>query len=299
MSQITKAGIFSIVGRPNVGKSTLTNALCGVKVAIVSNKPQTTRTRITGVLNSGDCQLIFLDTPGLHKPRTRLGETMVRVVNETVADVDTAVLVVEPVARIGIPEQMLIDKIREYRLPAVLVINKIDTVKKENLLEVMAAYQNACPFDAVVPVSASRGEGLDELLAELKKHCQPSPQLFPDGMVSDQPERQLVAEIIREKLLMALDKEVPHGIAVEIEKYTEREDGLMEIGAVIYCERRSHKGIVIGKNGAMLKKVGAEARAEIEQMLDARVFLELWVKVKEDWRNNLNQIRSMGLFDEP
>ncbi len=299
MSQITKAGIFSIVGRPNVGKSTLTNALCGVKVAIVSNKPQTTRTRITGVLNSGDCQLIFLDTPGLHKPRTRLGETMVRVVNETVADVDTAVLVVEPVARIGIPEQMLIDKIREYRLPAVLVINKIDTVKKENLLEVMAAYQNACPFDAVVPVSASRGEGLDELLAELKKHCQPSPQLFPDGMVSDQPERQLVAEIIREKLLMALDKEVPHGIAVEIEKYIEREDGLMEIGAVIYCERRSHKGIVIGKNGAMLKKVGAEARAEIEQMLDARVFLELWVKVKEDWRNNLNQIRSMGLFDEP
>lgn len=299
MSQITKAGIFSIVGRPNVGKSTLTNALCGVKVAIVSNKPQTTRTRITGVLNSGDCQLIFLDTPGLHKPRTRLGETMVRVVNETVADVDTAVLVVEPVARIGIPEQMLIDKIREYRLPVVLVINKIDTVKKENLLEVMAAYQNACPFDAVVPVSASRGEGLDELLAELKKHCQPSPQLFPDGMVSDQPERQLVAEIIREKLLMALDKEVPHGIAVEIEKYTEREDGLMEIGAVIYCERRSHKGIVIGKNGAMLKKVGAEARAEIEQMLDARVFLELWVKVKEDWRNNLNQIRSMGLFDEP
>ena len=299
MSQITKAGIFSIVGRPNVGKSTLTNALCGVKVAIVSNKPQTTRTRITGVLNSGDCQLIFLDTPGLHKPRTRLGETMVRVVNETVADVDTAVLVVEPVARIGIPEQMLIDKIREYRLPAVLVINKIDTVKKENLLEVMAAYQNACPFDAVVPVSASRGEGLDELLAELKKHCQPSPQLFPDGMVSDQPERQLVAEIVREKLLMALDKEVPHGIAVEIEKYTEREDGLMEIGAVIYCERRSHKGIVIGKNGAMLKKVGAEARAEIEQMLDARVFLELWVKVKEDWRNNLNQIRSMGLFDEP
>ena len=299
MSQITKAVIFSIVGRPNVGKSTLTNALCGVKVAIVSNKPQTTRTRITGVLNSGDCQLIFLDTPGLHKPRTRLGETMVRVVNETVADVDTAVLVVEPVARIGIPEQMLIDKIREYRLPAVLVINKIDTVKKENLLEVMAAYQNACPFDAVVPVSASRGEGLDELLAELKKHCQPSPQLFPDGMVSDQPERQLVAEIIREKLLMALDKEVPHGIAVEIEKYIEREDGLMEIGAVIYCERRSHKGIVIGKNGAMLKKVGAEARAEIEQMLDARVFLELWVKVKEDWRNNLNQIRSMGLFDEP
>ena len=299
MSQITKAGIFSIVGRPNVGKSTLTNELCGVKVAIVSNKPQTTRTRITGVLNSDDCQLIFLDTPGLHKPRTRLGETMVRVINETVTDVDTVVLVVEPVPRIGIPEQMLIDKINEFHLPAILVINKIDTVKKESLLEVMAAYQNACSFDAVVPIAASRGEGLDVLLDELKKHCQPSPQLFPDGMVSDQPERQLVAEVIREKLLMALDKEVPHGIAVEIEKYVEREDGLMEIGAVIYGERRSHKGIVIGKHGAMLKKVGAAARTEIEQMLDTKVFLELWVKVKEDWRNNVNQIRSMGLYDEP
>lgn len=298
MNKIEKAGIFSIVGRPNVGKSTLTNALCGVKVAIVSNKPQTTRTRITGVLNSGDCQLIFLDTPGLHKPKTRLGETMVRIVNDTVADVDTVVLVVEPVARIGIPEQMLIDKIQEYRLPAILVINKIDTVKKETLLEVIAAYQQACPFIAVVPIAASAGEGLDILLEEMKKQCQPSPQLFPDGMVSDQPERQLVAEIIREKLLMLLDKEVPHGIAVEIEKYEEREDGLMEIGAVIYCERRSHKGIIIGKNGAMLKKAGAAARAEIEHMLDAKVFLELWVKVKEDWRNNPNQIRNMGLDED-
>lgn len=298
MSKIEKAGIFSIVGRPNVGKSTLTNALCGVKVAIVSNKPQTTRTRITGVLNSGDCQLIFLDTPGLHKPKTRLGETMVRVVNDTVVDVDTVVLVVEPVARVGIPEQMLIDKIQEYRLPAILVINKIDTVKKETLLGVIAAYQQACPFIAVVPIAASTGEGLDILLDEMKKQCQPSPQLFPDGMVSDQPERQLIAEIIREKLLMLLDKEVPHGIAIEIEKYEEREDGLMEIGAVVYCERRSHKGIIIGKNGAMLKKVGAAARTEIEQMLGAKVFLELWVKVKEDWRNNPNQIRSMGLDED-
>lgn len=299
MENIKNAGIFSIVGRPNVGKSTLTNALCGAKVAIVSNKPQTTRTRITGVLNSGDCQLIFVDTPGLHKPKTRLGETMVRVVNETVVDVDTVVLVVEPVPRIGIPEQLLIDKIREYRLPAILVINKIDTVKKEALLEVIAAYQQACPFAAVVPVAASRGEGLDILLGEMKKQCQPSPQLFPDGMVSDQPERQLVAEIIREKLLMLLDKEVPHGIAIEIERYSERDDGLMEIGAVIYCERRSHKGIIIGKQGAMLKKVGAAARTELEQFLDTKVFLELWVKVKEDWRNNPNQIRNMGLAEEP
>ncbi len=299
MSKIEKTGVFSIVGRPNVGKSTLTNALTGSKVAIVSNKPQTTRTRITGVLNSGDCQLIFLDTPGLHKPKTRLGETMVRVVSETVADVDAAVLVVEPVPRIGIPEQLLIDKMKEYRLPGILVINKIDTVRKEGLLEVIALYREAYDFDAVVPVSASGGDGLDELINELKKQCQSSPQLFPDGMVSDQPEQRLVAEVIREKLLQLLDKEVPHGIAVELERYHEREDGLMEIGAVVYCERKSHKGIIIGKNGAMLKKVGAAARTEIESMLDTRVFLELWVKVKEDWRNNPAQIRSMGLSEEP
>lgn len=205
MSKIEKTGVFSIVGRPNVGKSTLTNALTGSKVAIVSNKPQTTRTRITGVLNSGDCQLIFLDTPGLHKPKTRLGETMVRVVSETVADVDAAVLVVEPVPRIGIPEQLLIDKMKEYRLPGILVINKIDTVRKEGLLEVIALYREAHDFDAVVPVSASGGDGLDELINELKKQCQSSPQLFPDGMVSDQPEQRLVAEVIREKLLQHPD----------------------------------------------------------------------------------------------
>ena len=298
MTKITKAGIFSIVGRPNVGKSTLTNALCGTKVAIVSSKPQTTRTRITGVLNSGECQLIFLDTPGLHKPKTRLGDYMVRVVNSTVADVDSVVLVVEPVARIGVPEQMLLDRIREFELPAILVINKIDTVKKETLLEVIAAYQQSCDFEAVVPVSARSGEGLDVLLEEMKKLCAESPQLFPDGMVSDQPEKQILAEIVREKLLQLLDKEVPHGIAVEIERLEEREDGLCEIGAVIYCEKRSHKGIIIGKHGAMLKKVGALARTEMEAMLDTKVFLELWVKVKEDWRNNPGQIRNMGFETE-
>ncbi len=298
MSEIKKAGIFSIVGRPNVGKSTLTNALCGAKVAIVSNKPQTTRTRITGVLNSGECQLVFLDTPGLHKPKTRLGDYMVRVINNTVPDVDSVVLVVEPAARIGTPEQILIDRIREFSLPAILVINKIDTVKKEALLEVIAAYRQACDFDAVVPVSAKSGEGLDILLGEMKKLCIESPQLFPDGMISDQPEKQILAEMVREKLLTLLDKEVPHGIAVEIERFEEREDGLCEIGAVIYCEKRSHKGIIIGKHGAMLKKVGAMARAEMEAMLDAKVFLELWVKVKEDWRNNPGQIRNMGFDTE-
>ncbi len=294
---IEKTGIFSLVGRPNAGKSTLTNALCGQKVAIVSDKPQTTRTRITGVLNRDGCQMIFLDTPGLHKPRTRLGDYMVKVINDTVADVDTAVLLVEPVARIGVPEQMLIDRIRQLDLPAVLVINKIDTVEKETLLAVIAAYTQAHDFEAVVPVSAKTGDGLDILVSELEKLCVESPQLFPDGMVSDQPERQLIAEIIREKLLQNLDKEVPHGVAVEIEQMKE-ENGVMHVAAVIYCERKSHKGIIIGKNGAMLKKVGASARPEIEALLDSRVFLQLWVKIKEDWRNSPAQIRNFGYTEE-
>lgn len=294
---ITKTGIFSVVGRPNVGKSTLTNALCGSKVAIVSDKPQTTRTRITGVLNRDDCQMIFLDTPGLHKPKTRLGDYMVKVITDTVTDVDTVLLLVEPVARIGIPEQMLLDKIKEYDLPAVLVINKIDTVEKETLLAVIAAYTQVHQFEAVIPVSARTGDGLDILVEELKKMCFESPQLFPEGMVSDQPERQLIAEIIREKLLLNLDKEVPHGVAVEIELMKE-ENGVEHISAVIYCERKTHKGIIIGKNGAMLKKVGAEARPEIEELLGCKVFLQLWVKIKEDWRNHPAQIRNFGYSEE-
>ena len=294
---ITKTGIFSVVGRPNAGKSTLTNALCGSKVAIVSDKPQTTRTRITGVVNKDDCQMIFLDTPGLHKPKTRLGDYMVKVITDTVTDVDTVLLMVEPVARIGIPEQMLMDKIKEYDLPAVLVINKIDTVEKETLLSVISAYTEAHNFDAVIPISAKTGDGLDILVEELKGMCFESPQLFPDGMISDQPERQLVAEMIREKLLQNLDKEVPHGVAVEIEQMKE-ENGVEHIAAVIYCERKTHKGIIIGKNGAMLKKIGASARVEIEEMLDCKVFLQLWVKIKEDWRNNPAQIRNFGYSEE-
>ena len=294
---ITKTGIFSVVGRPNAGKSTLTNALCGSKVAIVSDKPQTTRTRITGVVNKDDCQMIFLDTPGLHKPKTRLGDYMVKVITGTVTDVDTVLLMVEPVARIGIPEQMLLDKIKEFDLPAVLVINKIDTVEKETLLAVIAAYTEAHNFDAVIPISAKTGDGLDILVEELKGMCFESPQLFPDGMISDQPERQLVAEVIREKLLQNLDKEVPHGVAVEIELMKE-ENEVEHISAVIYCERKTHKGIIIGKNGAMLKKIGASARKEIEEMLDCKVFLQLWVKIKEDWRNNPAQIRNFGYSEE-
>ena len=286
-----------MVGRPNVGKSTLTNALCGVKVAIVSNKPQTTRNRITGVRNQGDLQMVFLDTPGLHKAKNALGDYMVKIVNQTVAEVDAAILLVEPVARVGIPEQMLIQRVKEENLPCVLVINKIDMVKKEELLETMALYGQTHDFAAIVPLCARDGQGMDGLLEELAKLCIPSPQLFPDGMVSDQPERQLIAEIIREKALQKLDKEVPHGLAVEIERWQEREDGLSEINAAIYCERKSHKGIVIGKHGAMLKEIGAAARYEIQRLLGGKVYLELWVKVKEDWRNNPNQIRNFGYED--
>ena len=294
MSKITKTAVVSVVGRPNVGKSTMTNKLVGQKVAIVSNKPQTTRTRITGVLTRGDTQYVFLDTPGLHKPRSRLGDYMCKVVTDTVSEVDVAALVVEPIANIGPAEQSLIDQIKQHRMPAILVINKIDTVKKEELLAVIATYAAAHDFDAIIPLSARTGEGLGEFLAEVDKFAIEGPQLFPEDMVSDQPERQLVAEIIREKMLRLLDREVPHGVAVGIERWYEREDGLIEINAVIYCEKNSHKGIIIGKQGAMLKEIGRQARADIERMLDAKVFLELWVKVKEGWRNNQYQMRNFG-----
>ena len=296
--KITKTAVVSVVGRPNVGKSTLTNKLVGQKVAIVSSKPQTTRTRITGLLNKNGTQYVFLDTPGLHKPRTQLGDYMCKVVTDTVSEVDAAMLVVEPIANIGPAEESLIAQIKAHHMPAVLVINKIDTVKKEELLNVIATYAAAHEFEAVVPISARTGEGLDDLLGELSKYAIEGPQLFPEDMVSDQPERQLVAEIIREKMLRLLDREVPHGVAVGIERWHEREDGLVEINAVIYCEKASHKGIVIGKQGAMLREIGKQARGDIERMLDAKVYLELWVKVKEGWRNNQYQMRNFGYEEQ-
>ena len=296
--KITKTAVVSVVGRPNVGKSTLTNKLVGQKVAIVSSKPQTTRTRITGLLNKNGTQYVFLDTPGLHKPRTQLGDYMCKVVTDTVSEVDAAMLVVEPIANIGPAEESLIAQIKAHHMPAVLVINKIDTVKKEELLNVIATYAAAHEFEAVVPISARTGEGLDDLLGELSKYAIEGPQLFPEDMVSDQPERQLVAEIIREKMLRLLDREVPHGVAVGIELWHEREDGLVEINAVIYCEKASHKGIIIGKQGAMLREIGKQARGDIERMLDAKVYLELWVKVKEGWRNNQYQMRNFGYEEQ-
>ena len=296
--EITKTAIISMVGRPNVGKSTLTNKLVGRKVAIVSNKPQTTRTRITGLLNKEGCQYVFLDTPGLHKPRSRLGDYMVKVVEDTVSEVDVAALIVEPIANIGAPEESLIAQIKAAGIPAILVINKIDTVKHEELLAVIAAYAAVHEFDAVVPVSARTGEGLDVLLEEFDKFALEGPQLFPEDMVSDQPEKQMVAEVVREKMLKLLDREVPHGVAVGIEQMEKRENGVIAIHATIYCEKASHKGIIIGKGGAMLKRIGELARRDLERDFDTKVYLDLWIKVKEDWRNNQYQMRNFGYQDE-
>ena len=272
---ISKTCMITICGRPNVGKSTLTNALAGEKIAIVSDKPQTTRNRITAVCQRGDTQFVFMDTPGFHKPRTRLGEYMVGVVRQSVADVEAAVLVVEPVASLGPQERELIGSLRSSGVPAVLAINKIDTVEPERLLSVIAAYAGEHDFAAIVPISAKNGDGVEELLQELGKFALESPPLFPEGVTTDQPEKQVCAELIREKLLLHLDREVPHGTAVEITRFSERDNGIIDLEATIYCEKASHKGIIIGKNGAMLKKIGEVARADIEDFMGTKVFLRL------------------------
>ncbi len=294
---IAKTAMITIAGRPNVGKSTLTNALVGEKIAIVSSKPQTTRSRIYGVVNREDTQLVLLDTPGLHKARTRLGDYMVKVVRQSVADVDAVCLMVEPIAHIGPPEQALIERIRAEKLPAVLVINKIDTVEKDTLLAVIAAYAEAHSFDAIIPLSARQGDGMDILMNQLMTYAQEGPQLFPDGMTTDQPERQIISEIVREKLLWCLDKEIPHGTAVEVTKFSEREDLVIDVDVTIYCEKASHKGIIIGRQGAMLKKISTAARQDMERFMGAKVYLETWVKVKENWRDNVSYIRSLGYED--
>ena len=289
----------AIIGRPNVGKSSLTNALVGEKVAIVSNKAQTTRNRIYGVVNREDTQYILLDTPGLHKPKSALGDYMVKVVTSSLSDVDCALLLVEPIPHVGGPEQALIDRIREEEIPCILCVNKIDTVEPAELLPVIAAYNQAWDgFDAIIPISAHTGSGLKDLMKELRKYAQEGPQLFPDGMTTDQPERQVMGEILREKLLLCLDKEIPHGTAVEITKFSERDSGVIDVDATIYCEKASHKGIIIGKQGAMLKKISSLARQDMEKFMGTKVYLETWVKVKENWRDNVNYVRSFGYRDE-
>ena len=296
--EMTRSAMITVCGRPNVGKSMLTNALVGEKIAIVSNKPQTTRNRITGIVSRGATQFVLMDTPGFHRPRTKLGDYMVNVVRESVADVDGVLLLVEPVAAVGPQEEALLERLREGGAPVILVINKIDTVERTRLLEVIAAYAPLYDFEAVIPVSAKTGEGLDELMDEMEKFAAEGPHFFPDDMITDQPERQICAELLREKLLLCLDKEIPHGTAVELTRFTEREDGVIEMEATIYCEKDSHKGIIIGKKGAMLKKIGELARADMEEFLGAKVFLQTWVKVKENWRDSVGLLRNFGFTNE-
>ena len=299
MSDIKNVAMITVCGRPNVGKSSLTNALVGEKVAIVSNKAQTTRNRIYGVVNREDTQYILLDTPGLHKPKSALGDYMVKVVTSSLSDVDCALLLVEPIAHVGAPELALIERIKEEHLPAILCINKIDTVEPAELLPVIAAYNEAWDgFDAIIPISAHTGDGLEDLMKELRKYASEGPQLFPAGQTSDQPERQVMGEIVREKLLLCLDKEIPHGTAVEITKFSERDSGVIDVDATIYCEKASHKGIIIGKQGAMLKKISTMARHDMEKFMGTKVYLETWVKVKENWRDNINYVRSFGYNDD-
>ena len=297
---ITKAAMITVCGRPNVGKSSLTNALVGEKIAIVSNKPQTTRNRIYGVVNRGDTQFVLLDTPGLHKPRSRLGDYMVKVVRESLADVEAALLLVEPIAHVGEPEKVLLQRIAEEKIPAILCINKIDTVeKKEDLLAVIAAYsETGAAFDAIIPISARTGDGLEELMTQLARYAQEGPQLFPDGMTTDQPDAQVCAEIVREKMLRCLDKEIPHGTAVEVTRFTERDSGIIDLDVTIYCEKASHKGIIIGKHGDMIKRISTLARKDIERFMGTQVYMETWVKVKENWRDNVNFIRSQGYNEQ-
>ena len=290
----TKTAMITIAGRPNVGKSTLTNYLVGEKIAIVSNKPQTTRNRICGILTRGDTQFVFVDTPGYHKSRTKLGDYMVNVTRESISDVDLTILVVEPIASVGPQEEGLLEQILGSHCPAILAINKIDTVEKDTLLEVMALYANRAEFAAIIPISAKTGDGVEALLAECEKYAVESPFLFPEDVTTDQPERQVMAEIIREKLLWCLDREIPHGTAVEITKFSERDSGIIDIDATIYCEKASHKGIIIGKQGAMLKKISTMARADCEKFMGTKVYLTTWVKVKENWRDSDFLVRNFG-----
>jgi GTP-binding protein Era len=292
-----KTAFIAIVGRPNVGKSTLLNAILGEKVAIVSKKPQTTRNRITGIHTVGENQYVFFDTPGMHKARTKLGDYMVKTTSQTIAGVDTAILVVEAREAVGDIEAKMIERFKSEGISAILVVNKTDTVRPENIAKTIAAYAEAFDFEAVIPMVAKNGKGVDILLSECDKFLRESEWFFPDDIVTDQPERQVVAEIIREKLLRMLEEEIPHGTAVTIEEWKE-EGKLISIRAEIYCEKASHKGIIIGKGGSLIKKIGSYARQDIEKMLDSKVFLDLYVRVKENWRDSNFNISDFGFREE-
>ena len=294
---MTKTAFIAIVGKPNVGKSSILNRMLGQKIAIVSEKPQTTRTKIMGVLTEGDIQLVFTDTPGFHRPRTKLGEKMVKAVSDSIGGVDAGVFVVEPKGEIKDIEKELIEKFKKEKMPVVLAINKIDLLEdKAELMSRICELSALYNFEAVVPVSAVKNDGIRELISELSKLSFESEHFFPDDTLTDQPERVLAGEIIREKMLRLLDKEIPHGVAVSIERMRERPDGdLMDIDAVIYCEKESHKGIIIGKKGATLKRISTYARQDMEKFFGCRINLKCWVKVKEGWRNREGLIHNFGL----
>jgi len=294
-TQKFRSGFITIVGRPNVGKSTLMNALVGEKVAIVSNRPQTTRNRIMGVMTRPECQMVFLDTPGIHNPRTRLGEYMMHSVKEAMDGMD-GILVLVDATQVGEHDRQIVTDMAAKKVAKILALNKIDLLPREKLLGLIASFAES-GYDAIIPISARSGDGLEELTAALINGLPEGPKYFPDDMMTDQPERLICAEMIREKALLHLRDEVPHGIGVEMMAMTKESDNFMEIHATIYCERDAHKGIIIGKRGAMLQQIGTEARADIEKLLGLHVNLKLWVKVRPDWRNRLSDLRTLG-YDE-
>lgn len=295
MSKKFSSGFVTLVGRPNVGKSTLMNCLVGEKIAIISNKPQTTRNKITSILTQDEFQCVFIDTPGIHKPRHKLGEYMVKSAENTLNEVDLVLMLIEPTEKPGALDNYVIERLKNVSTPVILVINKIDTVEKPVLLKVMEVYSKLYPFAEVVPISAMKAQNTEELMKMICKYLPEGPQYFPADMVTDQPERQIVSEIIREKALMLLQEEIPHGIAVEIMSMKKRPDkDLVDVEATLYCEKESHKGIVIGKQGAMLKRIGSKSRADIERLLGSPIYLQLWVKVKKDWRDSDFLLKNFG-----
>lgn len=297
MTEEFKSGFATIIGMPNVGKSTLLNTLAGQKIAIISDKPQTTRNKILAIHTTEEEQIIFVDTPGIHKPHNKLGEYMVGLANESMKDVDVLIFMIDATRKIQEMEREIATRISTLNVPCILVMNKVDLVKKDDLLPLIADYSNIHAFDSIVPISAKNNDGVELLLNDIKEFLKPGPKYYLDDMVTDKTEKEITAEIIREKLLWLLDKEVPHGIAIEIERMQEKKN-LTSVNAVIYCEKASHKGIIIGKNGEMLKKIGTLARGDIEELLGRKVYLELWVRVKNDWRNNSFLMKSFGYEKE-
>ena len=292
-----RTAFIAIVGRPNVGKSTLLNAILGEKIAIVSSKPQTTRNRITGIYTNGDDQYVFLDTPGIHAPKNSLGEYMVKTADTSMRDADAVVLVVDVTKEITSVEENVISYLKKSGIPSILALNKIDTCDREELAKTIAKYAEKHDFDAFIPMSAKKNKNLDELMNECSKFLNESEWFFPEDMITDQPERQIVAEIIREKILRTLNKEIPHGTAVVIEEFKD-EGSLLRIRAEIFCEKASHKGIIVGKNGASLKLIGTYAREDLEKLFGAKVYLNLWVKIKENWRESARTVSNFGYRDE-